>query len=151
MSPNDQNWVFFFFFKIKNYYFFWINRGIFIILTKFYDFFFCLSTELGAHWQFFCSLKDIITIRSFRKWDIVNWTVVWGEHVDFFLKSLVKRLIYSLSLLSGIILHDPVSFVALVRPDLFTYKKGVVRVETQGICVGHTLMDREFNKYVQTS
>ncbi|GAB4856433.1 Uridine nucleosidase 1 [Ancistrocladus abbreviatus] len=42
----------------------------------------------------------------------------------------------------GIFLHDPVSFVALVRPDLFTYKKGVVRVETQGICMGHTLMDQ---------
>lgn len=42
----------------------------------------------------------------------------------------------------GIFLHDPVSFVALVRPDLFTFKKGVVRVETQGICVGHTLMDQ---------
>ncbi|KAI3995107.1 hypothetical protein MKX01_031909 [Papaver californicum] len=44
--------------------------------------------------------------------------------------------------LCGIFLHDPVSFVALVRPDLLTYKKGVVRVETQGICVGHTLMDQ---------
>ncbi|KAJ9181411.1 hypothetical protein P3X46_009544 [Hevea brasiliensis] len=33
----------------------------------------------------------------------------------------------------GIFLHDPVSFVALVCRDLFTYKKGVVRVETQGI------------------
>lgn len=43
---------------------------------------------------------------------------------------------------AGIFLHDPVSFTALVRPDLFTYKKGVVRVETQGICVGHTLMDQ---------
>ncbi|BAT85847.1 hypothetical protein LR48_Vigan03g241000 [Vigna angularis] len=42
----------------------------------------------------------------------------------------------------GIFLHDPVSFVALVRPDLFTYQKGVVRVETQGICVGHTLLDQ---------
>ncbi|KAF3340840.1 putative uridine nucleosidase 1 [Carex littledalei] len=43
---------------------------------------------------------------------------------------------------NGIFLHDPVSFAALVRPDLFTYKKAVVRVETQGICVGHTLMDQ---------
>ncbi|KAI8015085.1 Uridine nucleosidase 1 [Camellia lanceoleosa] len=42
----------------------------------------------------------------------------------------------------GIFLHGPVSFVALVQPDLFTYKKGVVRVETQGICLGHTLMDQ---------
>ncbi|KAJ1692208.1 hypothetical protein LUZ63_008906 [Rhynchospora breviuscula] len=42
----------------------------------------------------------------------------------------------------GIFLHDPVSFAALLRPDLFTYKTGVVRVETQGICAGHTLMDQ---------
>ncbi|KAJ0894073.1 putative uridine nucleosidase [Helianthus annuus] len=45
------------------------------------------------------------------------------------------------------ILHDPTSFVLLVRPDLFTYKKGVVRVETQGICVGHTLMDQGLKKW----
>lgn len=49
--------------------------------------------------------------------------------------------------LHGIFLHDPVSFVALVRPDLFTFKKGVVRVETQGICVGHTLMDQGLKKW----
>ncbi|EYU35466.1 hypothetical protein ABFS82_10G051400 [Erythranthe guttata] len=47
----------------------------------------------------------------------------------------------------GIFLHDPVSFVALVRPDLFTFKKGVVRVETQGICEGHTLMDQGLKKW----
>lgn len=45
-------------------------------------------------------------------------------------------------------LHDPVSFVAVVRPDLFTYKKGVVRVETQGICVGHTLMDQGLKRFI---
>ncbi|XP_010516843.1 PREDICTED: uridine nucleosidase 1 [Camelina sativa] len=47
----------------------------------------------------------------------------------------------------GVFLHDPVSFVAVVRPDLFTYKKGVVRVETQGICVGHTLMDQGLKRW----
>lgn len=47
----------------------------------------------------------------------------------------------------GIFLHDPVSFVLLVRPDLFTFKKGVVRVETQGICIGHTLMDQGLKKW----
>ncbi|KAL7238041.1 hypothetical protein ACSBR2_004189 [Camellia fascicularis] len=36
----------------------------------------------------------------------------------------------------GFFLHDPVSFVALMRPDLFTYKKGVVRVRTEGIYMG---------------
>ncbi|KAL1209694.1 Uridine nucleosidase 1 [Cardamine amara subsp. amara] len=48
----------------------------------------------------------------------------------------------------GVYLHDPVSFVAVVRPDLFTYKKGVVRVETQGICIGHTLMDQGLKSFV---
>lgn len=47
----------------------------------------------------------------------------------------------------GIFLHDPVSFVAVVRPDLFTYKKGVVRVETQGLCVGHTLLDQGLKRW----
>ncbi|MFS7990378.1 putative hydrolase [Helianthus anomalus] len=47
----------------------------------------------------------------------------------------------------GIFLHDPVCFVALVRPDLFTFKKGVVRVETQGLCVGHTLMDQGLKRW----
>ncbi|PIA28324.1 hypothetical protein AQUCO_07200170v1 [Aquilegia coerulea] len=47
----------------------------------------------------------------------------------------------------GIFLHDPVSFVALVQPDLFTYKEGVVRVETQGLCVGHTLMDQGLKRW----
>ncbi|OVA05981.1 Inosine/uridine-preferring nucleoside hydrolase domain [Macleaya cordata] len=51
----------------------------------------------------------------------------------------------------GIFLHDPVSFVALVRPDLFTYRKGVVRVETQGLCVGHTLMDQGLKTWNSTN
>ncbi|XAR69730.1 Uridine nucleosidase [Bertholletia excelsa] len=47
----------------------------------------------------------------------------------------------------GIFLHDPVSFVALVQPDFFTFKKGVVRVETQGMCRGHTLLDQGLKKW----
>jgi uridine nucleosidase len=47
----------------------------------------------------------------------------------------------------GIFLHDPVSFTAVLHPEYFTFKKGVVRVETQGICTGHTLMDQGLKKY----
>ncbi|XP_023756478.1 uridine nucleosidase 1 [Lactuca sativa] len=47
----------------------------------------------------------------------------------------------------GVFLHDPVCFVALIRPDLFVFKKGVVRVETQGLCVGHTLMDQGLKRW----
>ncbi|KAL1220381.1 Uridine nucleosidase 1 [Cardamine amara subsp. amara] len=48
----------------------------------------------------------------------------------------------------GVYLHDPVSFVSVGRPDIFTYKKGVVRVENQGICIGHTLMDQGLKSFV---
>jgi len=41
----------------------------------------------------------------------------------------------------GIFLHDPTCFAALYKPQLFEFKRGAVRVETQGICTGHTLMD----------
>ncbi|KAH1039748.1 hypothetical protein J1N35_041491 [Gossypium stocksii] len=51
----------------------------------------------------------------------------------------------------GIFLHDPVSFMALARPDLFTYKKGVVRVETQGICKGHTLLDQGLKRWNESN
>ncbi|KAJ6802469.1 putative uridine nucleosidase 1 [Iris pallida] len=47
----------------------------------------------------------------------------------------------------GIFFHDLVCFAALVRPNLFTFRQGVVRVETQGICVGHTLMDQGLKKW----
>ncbi|KAM0899459.1 hypothetical protein ACQ4PT_021317 [Festuca glaucescens] len=47
----------------------------------------------------------------------------------------------------AVFLHDPVSFAALVRPGLFTFRKGVVRVETQGICRGHTSMDMGLKKF----
>jgi uridine nucleosidase len=45
-----------------------------------------------------------------------------------------------------VFLHDPVSFAALVRPELFAFRKGVVRVATQGICRGHTSMDTGLKK-----
>eukprot|EP00252_Welwitschia_mirabilis_P020125 TRINITY_DN4860_c0_g2_i1.p1 TRINITY_DN4860_c0_g2~~TRINITY_DN4860_c0_g2_i1.p1 ORF type:complete len:329 (+),score=60.84 TRINITY_DN4860_c0_g2_i1:209-1195(+) len=43
--------------------------------------------------------------------------------------------------------HDPTCLVALVRPDLFKWKSGAVRVETQGICKGHTLIDLGLKKW----
>lgn len=47
---------------------------------------------------------------------------------------------------SAVFLHDPVSFAALVHPEYFTFKKGVVRVETEGICTGHTSIDMGLKK-----
>nr|GMD39581.1 probable uridine nucleosidase 1 [Ipomoea batatas] len=72
-----------------------------------------LKQSNGRHAQFICD-----TCKFYRDWHVKSDGVY------------------------GIFLHDPVSFVALVRPDLFTFRKGVVRVETQGICTGHTLMDQ---------
>lgn len=72
-----------------------------------------LRISKGKHAQLLCDM-----IRFYRDWHVKSDGVY------------------------GIFLHDPVCFAALVRPDLFTFRKGVVRVETQGICAGHTLMDQ---------
>ncbi|KAH7441911.1 hypothetical protein KP509_03G061700 [Ceratopteris richardii] len=49
--------------------------------------------------------------------------------------------------LNGIFLHDPGCLAALLDPSLFTYRKGALRVETQGICTGHTLLDLGLKKW----
>lgn len=110
--------------------------------------------------------------KFYRDWHVKsdgvygNSSILHGQvhNALFMLLYVFKIMIYFLGVLplisstdlnallnSGIFLHDPVSFVALVRPDLFKYKKGVVRVETQGICTGHTLMDQGLKKYVLSS
>ncbi|CAK9232924.1 unnamed protein product [Sphagnum jensenii] len=50
--------------------------------------------------------------------------------------------------LDGIFLHDPTCMAALLDPSLFTYKTGALRVETKGICVGHTLLDLGLKNWV---
>ncbi|GJX55696.1 uridine nucleosidase 1-like protein [Tanacetum coccineum] len=77
-----------------------------------------LRQSKGMHAQFLCDIS-----KFYRDWHVKSDAVY------------------------GIFLHDPVCFVALVRPDLFTFKKGVVRVETQGLCVGHTLMDQGLKRW----
>ncbi|EHA8587557.1 Uridine-ribohydrolase 1 isoform 3 [Cocos nucifera] len=77
-----------------------------------------LRNSKGRHAQFICNI-----CKFYRDWHVKSDGVF------------------------GIFLHDPVSFAALVRSDLFTFRKGVVRVETQGICVGHTLMDQGLKKW----
>ncbi|EMS49519.1 hypothetical protein TRIUR3_15036 [Triticum urartu] len=77
-----------------------------------------LKNSKGVHAQFLC--------------DMCKFYRDWHEKSDGF---------------QGIFLHDPVSFTALVHPEYFTFKKGVVRVETQGICTGHTLMDHGLKKW----
>lgn len=74
----------------------------------------------------------------------------WRDNNHVFFLSLLKVNSCFPLCAPGIFPHDPVSFVALVQPDLFTYKTGVVRVETQGICTGHTLMDQGLKKYVHS-
>ncbi|GJM99585.1 hypothetical protein PR202_ga16703 [Eleusine coracana subsp. coracana] len=77
-----------------------------------------LRNSKGKHAQFLCDVCNF-----YRDWHVKSY----GAPVVF--------------------LHDPVCFAALVRPEFFTFKKGVVRVETQGICTGHTSMDLGLKKW----
>ncbi|KAL6574977.1 Uridine nucleosidase 1 [Orobanche minor] len=103
-----------------------------------------LRKSKGRHAQFVCDI-----CKFYRDWhvksdgvcDTLKNHICLGVPFVILNRWLIHKGIF------GIFLHDPVSFVALVRPDLFTFKKGAVRVETQGICVGHTLMDQGLKKW----
>ena len=43
--------------------------------------------------------------------------------------------------LDGMYLHDPAAFAAVIAPELFTWRSGAVRVVTDGLTRGLTLMD----------
>lgn len=38
-------------------------------------------------------------------------------------------------------LHDPTAFAAVIAPEHFTWKTGAVRVVTEGLACGATIMD----------
>lgn len=38
-------------------------------------------------------------------------------------------------------LHDPAAFAAVIAPELFTWRSGAIRVATDGLARGLTLMD----------
>lgn len=42
---------------------------------------------------------------------------------------------------NGLMLHDPIAFIAIVRPDLFFWKKGPIRVCCEGLLKGMTVLD----------
>ncbi|KXZ52034.1 hypothetical protein GPECTOR_10g1057 [Gonium pectorale] len=43
--------------------------------------------------------------------------------------------------LDGIMLHDPTAMAAVLRPELFEWRSGAVRVACEGVTKGHTVMD----------
>ncbi|CAD6225698.1 unnamed protein product [Miscanthus lutarioriparius] len=82
--------------------------------------------------------KDLLELRNSKGKHAQFLCDVCKFYLDWHIKSYGAPVIFP---------HDPVSFAALVCPEMFTFKKGVVRVETQGICVGHTSMDMLLNKW----
>eukprot|EP00877_Chromochloris_zofingiensis_P005357 jgi/Chrzof1/14822/Cz09g17180.t1 len=43
--------------------------------------------------------------------------------------------------LGGVYCHDPTAFTAVVAPDLFEWRRGAVRVVSEGFARGHAIMD----------
>jgi len=50
--------------------------------------------------------------------------------------------------IDGMILHDPTSLVAMLDPTLFTSRKEAVRVGTEGVHTGHTLLEAGSKNWV---
>lgn len=43
--------------------------------------------------------------------------------------------------MDAVYVHDPAAFAAVLRPSLFTWREGQVRVLTEGVARGMTVMD----------
>ena len=53
--------------------------------------------------------------------------------------------------MDGIYMHDPTALVAVLQPELFTWQTGMVRVCTEGIARGHTIMDVQAKEWNGTN
>uniref|UniRef100_A0A0E0QV95 Inosine/uridine-preferring nucleoside hydrolase domain-containing protein n=1 Tax=Oryza rufipogon TaxID=4529 RepID=A0A0E0QV95_ORYRU len=107
-----------------------------------------LRNSKGKHAQFLCDI-----CKFYRDWHVHSYGVD-GPHMKHLSFPSYKFRLWEINvpahicvISSALFLHDPVSFTALVHPEYFTFKKGVVRVETQGICKGHTSMDMGLKKW----
>ena len=49
--------------------------------------------------------------------------------------------------MQGIYMHDPTALVAVLAPELFTWLAGEVRVVTEGVARGHTIMDTQKKRW----
>ncbi|KAG8050264.1 hypothetical protein GUJ93_ZPchr0009g1629 [Zizania palustris] len=111
-----------------------------------------LRNSNGKHAQFLCDI-----CKFYRDWHVNSYgtngthlkpsPLSWSPCSPTW-RSVSIRITFCFCAISSVLfLHDPVSFAALVHPEYFTFKKGVVRVETQGICAGHTSMDMGLKKW----
>jgi len=49
---------------------------------------------------------------------------------------------------NGLMLHDPTALMAVIRPDLFFWKRGAIRVCCEGILKGMTVLDEKRRNWV---
>ena len=49
--------------------------------------------------------------------------------------------------LEAVFLHDPTTFLAVIMPELFTWRAGAVRVLTEGIAKGQTIADTGYKNW----
>jgi len=64
------------------------------------------------------------------------------HHAVAFYSTFYSGLHKHLALEAGCFAHDLLAFVYLVRPDLFTVESGTIRVVTEGIAQGQTMLNR---------
>jgi inosine-uridine nucleoside N-ribohydrolase len=73
------------------------------------------------------------------------------HHAVKFYSTFYSGLHKHLSLTPGCFAHDVLAFIYLVRPDLFALENGAIRVATEGLAQGQTMMNRRaYIDYPQT-
>jgi uridine nucleosidase len=96
--------------------------------------------------------------------DVTQQSVMTGAHLDALRDGGGRFSAYAWSIcqfykayharsvgLDGIFLHDPTALVAVLAPQLFGWTDGAVRVATEGVARGRTIMDAGTKKCVRVS
>ena len=50
--------------------------------------------------------------------------------------------------INGLMLHDPIAFIAIIKPELFFWKKGPIRVCCEGLLKGMTVLDENKKNWI---
>jgi len=104
----------------------------------------------GSSANIFVVPLDITTQCFFSSSDLDDLEAKGGEHGKF-LKEISQFYAQFHTRVYGsdaIMLHDPAAFLAIVRPELFWWKGGKVRVCCEGLLRGMTVMDENKKQWV---
>lgn len=104
-----------------------------------------LAASNGKFAQYLCKILDVYYSYHYEAYNIKGMSI-WFllSRRNAFISSVMMLLGYN----TGVYLHDPTAMLAAIDPSLVTCTEGVVRVQTNGITRGLTILHNQQKRYV---